>query len=70
MEDKALYTQILSIQPPWEIDHIDLDMARERVDVYVEWPSKEEAPCSVCQQEQEETMKALAAPSYTRLDLP
>ena len=56
MEDIALYTQILGIQPPWEIDHINLDMEQERVDVYVEWPAKEDAPCPICQKEQKDTL--------------
>ena len=38
------------------IEHIDLDIEQERIDVYVEWPSKAEAPCPVCQQEQKETL--------------
>lgn len=56
MEDKEFYKQILGIQTPWKIDHIDLDMEHERVDVYVEWPLKTEAPCPVCKQEHRETL--------------
>lgn len=56
MEDKALYTQILGIQSPWEIEDIDLNMDQERVDIYVEWPAGKDAPCPVCQKENKETL--------------
>lgn len=48
MEDKALYTQILGIQSPWEIVHVNLDVIKERVDVYVEWPAQTPSPCPAC----------------------
>jgi len=51
MEDKALYSQILGIQPPWEIVDIDLDMKQERIDIFVEWPVHTDAPCPVCEKE-------------------
>jgi transposase len=56
MEDKALYTQILGIQSPWEIEDIDLNMNGERVDIYVEWPAGIDALCPVCQKENKETL--------------
>ncbi len=74
MEDKALYTQILGIQPPWKIDHIDLDMEQERVDVYVEWPAKADNKhvvidfytdwCSWCKVMDEKTFSVPKIESY------
>jgi transposase len=56
MEDKALYTQILGLQPPWEIVNIELDLKRERIDVYIEWPYDTDAPCPVCREEQKDAL--------------
>ena len=56
MEDKALYTQIIGIQAPWKIVHVDLDIIQERVDIYVEWPARTDALCPVCEKENKETM--------------
>jgi len=55
MEEKALYTQILGIQSPWQIDHVDLDMIKERVDIFVKWPDKD-APCPECKKAGEENI--------------
>ena len=56
MEDKALYTQILGIQSPWEIVKIRLDIEDERIDISVEWPAGIQAPCPVCQKENNEAL--------------
>jgi len=56
MEDKALYTQILGIQAPWEIVHIDLDVMKERVDIYIEWPVGTDVPCPVCEKRNKESI--------------
>jgi transposase len=56
MEDKALYSEILGLQPPWEIVDIRLDMAEERVDIYIEWPYGTEAPCPVCSEGNDTTL--------------
>ena len=55
MEDKALYSEILGLKPPWEIVDIKLDMKQERIDIYVEWPYVTEAPCPVCRENNQET---------------
>lgn len=55
MEDKALYSEILGLKPPWEIVDIKLDMKQERIDIYVEWPYVTEAPCPVCRESNQET---------------
>lgn len=54
MEDKTLYTQILGIQPPWEIAKVDLDLEDQRVDVYVQWPARTNAICPECQVAEEQ----------------
>ncbi len=56
MEDKALYTQILGIQSPWEVMDIELDIDQERIDISVEWPAGMQAHCPVCQKENKETL--------------
>jgi transposase len=55
MEDKALYSEILGLKPPWEIVDIKLDMEHERVDIYVEWPYITEAACPVCRENNQAT---------------
>jgi len=56
MENKALYTQILGIHTPWEIVQIDLDVMKERVDIYIEWPAGKDAPCPFCDKGNKETL--------------
>ncbi len=48
MDDKELYRQILGIVKPWSIKSINLDMTKNRVDVYLEWPKKEDGICPEC----------------------
>lgn len=48
MQDKDLYSQILGIEKPWEIQEIKLDMEKQRVDVTVGWPKRQKAPCPEC----------------------
>jgi len=35
MDDKELYRQILEVVAPWEIETIELDMDKNRVDIYL-----------------------------------
>ena len=48
MDDKELYRQILGVVAPWEIENIDLDMEKDRVDIYLQWPYKQEGICPEC----------------------
>ncbi len=48
MDDKELYRQILGVVAPWEIENIDLDMDKNRVDIYLQWPYKQEGICPEC----------------------
>lgn len=48
MDDKELYRQILGVVAPWEIEKIDLDMDKNRVDIYLQWPYKQEGICPEC----------------------
>ena len=48
MNDKELYRQILGVVSPWEITRIDLNMDKQQVDIYLEYPSLSEGPCPKC----------------------
>lgn len=48
MDDRELYRQILGVVAPWEIETIDLDMDKNRVDIYLQWPYKQEGICPEC----------------------
>jgi len=48
MDDKELYRQILGVVAPWEIGRIDLQMEKDRVDIYLEWPYLEDGVCPEC----------------------
>lgn len=48
MNDKELYRQILGVVSPWEITRIDLDMDKQQVDIYLEYPLLSEGACPKC----------------------
>lgn len=48
MNDKELYRQILGVVSPWEITRIDLDMDKQQVDIYLEYPFLSEGTCPKC----------------------
>ncbi len=48
MDDKELYRQILGVVAPWEIKQIELKMAHDRVDIYLEWPHLQDGVCPEC----------------------
>ena len=48
MNDKELYRQILGVVSPWEISRIELNMAKQQVDIYLEYPTLLEGPCPKC----------------------
>src|SRR3989304_4164895 len=47
MEDTALYTLLLGIQPPWRVTHVEVALAAERIDVWVEEAPGTLFPCAV-----------------------
>ncbi len=48
MEDTALYTLLLGIQPPWRVTRVEVTLAAERIDVWVEEAPGTVFPCAVC----------------------
>lgn len=48
MNDKELYRQILGVVSPWEITRIDLNMDKQQVDIYLEYPLLSEGVCPKC----------------------
>lgn len=48
MRDKELFSRLLGLKAPWEVTEIKVDYAKLRVDIWVEWPGGEVAPCPVC----------------------
>src|SRR3970282_24847 len=48
MEDTALYTLLLGIQPPWRVTRVEVALAAERIDVWVEEAPGTLFPCAVC----------------------
>jgi transposase len=48
MDDKELYRQILGVVQPWEIIKIDLDMSKQEVNIYLEYPLPSEGVCPKC----------------------
>jgi transposase len=48
MNDKELYRQILGVVSPWEITRIDLNIDKQQIDIYLEYPLLSEGPCPKC----------------------
>ena len=48
MDDKELYRQILGVVAPWEIKKIELEIDKDRVDIYLEWPYLKDGVCPKC----------------------
>lgn len=44
---ELVFTQALGLQPPWAVDRVELDNARKRIDLYVEYKSSS-GPCPAC----------------------
>ena len=38
MHDTELYQHLLGLAEPWSVNHVELDVASQRVDVWVEHP--------------------------------
>lgn len=50
MESKELYQCLLGLYEPWTVDRVELDMAKMRVDVYVDHPAGTRFACPECGQ--------------------
>jgi transposase len=48
MQSEQLYAQILGITSPWRVTRVDLDMAKQRVEVHVEFDPDQPARCPQC----------------------
>lgn len=51
MESKELYRQLLGLSEPWTVERVELDVARERVEVYVAHASGTRFACPECARE-------------------
>lgn len=51
MHSEELYRQILGLTAPWGVDHVELNMAEQRVDVYVGHPARQRFTCPKCGRE-------------------
>ena len=51
MEDTQLYAMLLGIKHPWRVSKVQVDMASQRVDVWVEEGQGTKFLCAVCKQE-------------------
>lgn len=51
MESKELYRHLLGLNEPWTVERVDLDMAKQHVDVFVEHPKGCRFACPQCRQE-------------------
>lgn len=50
MDDTELYTTLLGIQAPWRVTRVSVNMAAERVDVWVEEAPGTKLPCATCRE--------------------
>jgi transposase len=48
MEDTALFSMLLGIEPPWRVTRVEVTMAAERIDVWVEEVAGTQFPCAAC----------------------
>jgi len=51
MESKELYRQLLGLSEPWTVERVELDVARERVEVYVDHAGGTRFACPECARE-------------------
>lgn len=51
MESKELYRHLLGLSEPWTVERVDLNMARQHVDVYVKHPGGTRFACPDCGQD-------------------
>ena len=48
MQDRELYRRILGIEPPWQVDSVELNLEAGEVHVYLAHPDRMEWPCPEC----------------------
>lgn len=48
MRDTDLYQQLLGLQKPWTVDRVELDVAKQRVDVFAKHDKPKSWPCPEC----------------------
>ena len=48
MDDTELFAKLLRIAPPWRVTRVSVDVAAERVEVWVEEIPGAKFPCAVC----------------------
>ena len=48
MDDTELYTKLLGITPPWRVTQVTVNMAAERIDVWVEEAPGTKFHCAAC----------------------
>ena len=48
MRDKELYRQLLGLSAPWLVARVELNVAQQRVDVFVEHQERAAWPCPAC----------------------
>jgi transposase len=51
MDDKELYRQILGIVEPWKIAEIRLEISKQEVHIYLEYPAQKTGVCPTCRKE-------------------
>ena len=51
MESVELYRQLLGLTAPWTVERVELDMSRQRVEVYVRHAPGQRFACPECGQE-------------------
>jgi transposase len=51
MESKDLYRHLLGLNEPWTVERVELDMAKQHVDVYVGHPKGTRFACPQCRRE-------------------
>lgn len=51
MHSEELYRQMLGLTAPWDVERVDLNMAEQRVDVYVGHPPRQQFACPTCGRE-------------------
>lgn len=51
MEDIELCQHLLGLRAPWTMERVELDVKKERVDIWVGYPKGARSPCLECQME-------------------